>query len=226
VSGPLTDERVRWLLEDIRSEARFARESTGREGVDERVLAAVARVPRHLFVPEQFQDDAYANRPLPIGHGQTISQPYVVALMTDLLGLGADAVVLEVGTGCGYQTAVLAQLAREVYSIEIVEPLGTAAAERLAALGYGNIEVRIGDGYAGWPEHAPYDGIVVTAAAPEVPPALVEQLKPGGRLVIPVGAGTFGQTLMLLTRRADGGVDESSVLPVAFVPFTRSPHGA
>lgn len=216
------DEPVRWMLEDIRSEVRLARDYTGLARMDERVLAAIGRVPRHRFVPEHFRDDAYANRPLPIGHGQSISQPYIVALMTDLLGVGPDAVVLEVGTGCGYQTAVLAELVRQVYSIEIVPPLGVAAKERLQALGYANVDVRVGDGYGGWPEHAPYDGIIVTAAAPEVPPPLVAQLRPGARLVIPLGS-PFAQTLTVVTRHADGGTDETSILPVAFVPFTRSP---
>jgi protein-L-isoaspartate(D-aspartate) O-methyltransferase len=156
---------------------------------------------------------------LPIGAGQTISQPYIVALSTDLLNPKSGDVVLEVGTGSGYQAAVLAEVVSRVYSIEIIESLGRAAAKRLAELGYGNIEVRIGDGYAGWPEKAPFDGIVVTAAAPRVPQALVEQLKPGGRMVIPLGGAADIQYLKLLTKRADGGVEEKRVLPVRFVPL-------
>jgi protein-L-isoaspartate(D-aspartate) O-methyltransferase len=162
---------------------------------------------------------AYRNHPLPIGSGQTISQPYIVALSTDLLSPSPQDVVLEVGTGSGYQAAVLAEIVARVYSIEIIESLGKTAARRLEELGYGNVEVRIGDGYAGWPEKAPFDGIVVTAAAPRVPQALVDQLKPGGRMVIPVGGSGDVQHLKLLTKRADGGVDEKRVLPVRFVPL-------
>src|SRR2546421_10608373 len=151
------------------------------------VRAALGKVERHRLVPREQQTAAYHNRPLPIGNGQTISQPYIVALSADLLSPKPEHIVLEVGTGSGYQAAVLAEVVKQVYSIELLEDLGRAAAARLAEVGYGNVEVRVGDGYAGWPEKAPYDGIVVTAAAPRIPPALVTQLQPGGRLVIPVG---------------------------------------
>jgi protein-L-isoaspartate(D-aspartate) O-methyltransferase len=183
------------------------------------VRAALGKVDRHRLVPSGQQDLAYQNRPLPIGNGQTISQPYIVALSTDLLDPKPSHVVLEVGTGSGYQAAVLAVTVQQVYSIELIESLGRQAAERLAAMGYRNVEVRIGDGYAGWPEKAPFDGIVVTAAAPNIPPALVAQLKPGGRMVIPVGGEGFVQYLKVITKRADGGTDERQVLPVRFVPL-------
>jgi protein-L-isoaspartate(D-aspartate) O-methyltransferase len=183
------------------------------------VRAALGRVERHRLVPAGQEDLAYHNRPLPIGSGQTISQPYIVALSADLLRPKPTDVVLEVGTGSGYQAAVLAQIVQHVYSIELIESLGRQAAERLAAMGHRNVEVRIGDGYAGWPEKAPFDGIVVTAAAPSVPAALVAQLKPGGRMVIPVGAEGFVQHLKLITKRPDGGTDERSVIAVRFVPL-------
>jgi protein-L-isoaspartate(D-aspartate) O-methyltransferase len=183
------------------------------------VRAAVGKVERHRLVPAAQVSYAYRNHPLPIGAGQTISQPYIVALSADLLAAKPGDVVLEVGTGSGYQAAVLAELVKQVYSIELVETLGRSAAARLAELGYGNVAVRIGDGYAGWPEKAPFDGIVVTAAAPEVPPALIEQLKPGARMVIPLGASGEVQYLKVLVKRADGGYDERRVLPVRFVPL-------
>jgi len=183
------------------------------------VRAALGKVERHRLVPSAQQDLAYHNRPLPIGNGQTISQPYIVALSTDLINPKATDVVLEVGTGSGYQAAVLAETVKQVYSVELIESLGTQAAERLAAMGYRNVEVRIGDGYAGWPEKAPFDGIVVTAAAPSIPPALVAQLKPGARMVIPVGGEGDIQYLKVLTKRADGGTDERAVIAVRFVPL-------
>jgi protein-L-isoaspartate(D-aspartate) O-methyltransferase len=182
----------------------------------------MAKVPRHEFVGDKMQPYAYDNGPLPIGHGQTISQPYIVALMTDLAGLTAESRVLEVGTGSGYQAAVLAEVAAEVYSIEIIPALANAAAVRLAALGYDNVHTGIADGYHGWPEHAPYDAILVTAAAPEIPHPLVEQLKPEGRLVIPVGQPYASQDLLVLRKDADGKVETEDVLPVAFVPLTGS----
>jgi protein-L-isoaspartate(D-aspartate) O-methyltransferase len=183
------------------------------------VRAALGKVERHRLVPPAQASAAYRNHPLPIGEGQTISQPYIVALSTDLLSPRPADVVLDVGTGSGYQAAVLAEVVKQVYSIEIVESLGKTAATRLADMGYRNIEVRIGDGYAGWPEKAPFDGIVVTAAAPDVPPALAAQLKPGGRMVIPVGGSGDIQFLKLLVKRDDGGFDEKRVLPVRFVPL-------
>jgi protein-L-isoaspartate(D-aspartate) O-methyltransferase len=202
-------------------EAMYAetRTATGLASMSPQVREALGRVERHRFVPESQRRLAYGNHPLPIGAGQTISQPYIVALSTDLIAPQPGQTVLEIGTGSGYQAAVLAEIAAQVYSIELIEDLGRTAAARLAALGYGNVEVRVGDGYAGWPEKAPFDGIVVTAAAPQVPPALVDQLKVGGRMVIPIGATYAAQELLVLTKRADGGVDERRVLPVRFVPL-------
>ncbi len=211
-------ERQR-LVEEIREMSRDFGDFSARP-VSEAVLAVIARVPRHRFVPEIELFSAYDNHPLPIGHGQTISQPYIVALMTDLLRLDKQQTVLEIGTGSGYQAAVLAELAGQVYSIEIVEPLASAAALRLHQLGYANIEVRAGDGAQGWPEHAPYDGIIVTAAAEEIPEALMEQLKPGGRLVIPVGGRFDVQRLLRITRRPQGGFEQEYIEPVRFVPLT------
>ncbi len=186
---------------------------------DERVLDAMRTVERHRFVPGALQDEAYADTPLPIGHGQTISQPYIVAFMTEAVRIGPKDKVLEIGTGCGYQAAVLAELAREVYTIEILKPLAEKAKETLDSLGYGNIEVRNGDGYKGIPEHAPYDAIVVTAAPTEIPEVLIGQLKPGGRMVVPVGS--FYQQLYLITRTEEG-YETESLLPVRFVPMV---HG-
>ena len=192
---------------------------TGLRAMSPAVRNAMSKVERHRLVPAAEASRAYRNHPLPIGNGQTISQPYIVALSTDLLGVDKNSVVLEVGTGSGYQAAVLAEIVSRVYSIEIIESLGRGAQKRLEELGYGNIEVRIGDGYAGWPERAPFDGIVVTAAARQVPQTLVDQLRPGGRIVIPVGGEGEVQYLKLLTKRADGSVDEKRVLPVRFVPL-------
>ncbi len=189
----------------------------GRGVRDARVLDAMRKVPRHEFVPRAWRWFAYDDHPLPIGHGQTISQPYIVAAMTELAALGPESKVLEVGTGSGYQAAVLAEVAGEVYSIEIVKELADSAAETLRRLGYGSVRVRHGDGYAGWPEAAPFDAIVVTAAAPRVPPALLEQLALGGRLVVPVGDAY--QELEVHTRTATG-VEVQRVLPVRFVPMT------
>ena len=187
--------------------------------LDPRVLDAMRAVPRHEFVPTPERAHAYDDRPLPIGHGQTISQPYIVALMTDLLAVEPGDAVFELGTGSGYQAAVLAELGARVHTVEIVAPLAAAAAERLARLGYGGVAARAGDGYDGWPEHAPFDGIVVTAGADTIPPPLIEQLKPGGRMVIPVGRGVFGQDLTLVEKSASGEISKRVVLPVAFVPF-------
>jgi protein-L-isoaspartate(D-aspartate) O-methyltransferase len=195
------------------------RAETGLAAMSAAVRAALGKVQRHRLVPSAQASAAYRNQPLSIGSGQTISQPYIVALSTDLLAPEKDDVVLEVGTGSGYQAAVLAEVVKQVYSIELIESLGRSAAARLGELGYGNIEVRIGDGYQGWPEKAPFDGILVTAAAPQVPPALLAQLKPGARMVIPVGGSDAVQYLKVLTKRADGGYDEKRVLPVRFVPM-------
>lgn len=209
------------MLRDIADEVAWTRQEIGKDALDARVMAALSRVPRELFVPAQERRFAFANGPLPIGHGQTISQPYIVALMTDLLGPAPDSRILEIGTGSGYQAAVLAELAHEVYSVEIIAALAEAARARLARLGYDNILIRHGDGYQGWPEHAPFDGIIVTAAAPEIPPALLDQLKPGGRLVIPVGLPDQVQQLQVATKNADGTLSRRDVLRVAFVPMTR-----
>jgi protein-L-isoaspartate(D-aspartate) O-methyltransferase len=189
-----------------------------RDVTDERVLRAMRTVPRHEFVPEGQRGDAYADHPLPIGHEQTISQPYIVAIMSQLAQVEPGDTVLEVGTGSGYQAAVLAEMGVEVYSIEIVEPLARSAQQTLSRLGYRNVHVRAGDGYAGWPEHAPFDAIVITAAPPRVPEPLEEQLKVGGRMVVPVGEDGM-QNLMVLTRTADG-FEQSNVIPVRFVPMT------
>ena len=210
------------LLKEIESMARETGMETGRAVFSTRVMAAMAKVPRHRFVPASYGPLAYANRPLPIGHGQTISQPYIVALMTDLLDAKPGDAVLEIGTGSGYQAAVLAELVDRVYTIEIVEPVGRNAAGLLQRLNYKNIETRIGDGYNGWPERAPFDAIIVTAAAPHVPPALVAQLKPGGRMVIPVGAESEVQFLHVMVKQADGSISAQRSLPVRFVPLTRS----
>jgi protein-L-isoaspartate(D-aspartate) O-methyltransferase len=188
--------------------------------VSEKVLSIMSKIPRHRFVPEGEIYSAYYNNPLPIGHGQTISQPYIVALMTDLLAPGKQHAVLEIGTGSGYQAAVLSGMAGKVYSIEIVEPLAAAAAKVLHDLRYDNVEVRAGDGSQGWPEHAPYDGIIVTAAAEHVPQPLLDQLKPGGRLVIPVGGQFNIQQLLLITKDIDGNFHRKNIEAVRFVPLT------
>jgi len=217
--------QIERLLQDIAWETAQCRAWIGKESLDPRVLEAVRQVPRHAFVPEWQAPYAYDNGPLPIGHGQTISQPFIVALMSDMLRTKPHHVVLEVGCGSGYQSAVLSRLVKQVYSIEIVPELAQAAQERLAHLGYANVTVRHGDGYLGWPEHAPFDGIIVTAAAPDIPPPLIEQLKPGGRMVIPVGLPHGRQELLLVEKNAAGDVSTRDILPVAFVPLTGD-HGA
>jgi protein-L-isoaspartate(D-aspartate) O-methyltransferase len=195
----------------------------GRDIRDPRVLAAMRKVPRHLFVPETERAAAYQDRPLPIGHDQTISQPYIVAYMTEALDLDASHRVLEIGTGSGYQAAILGELVKDVYTIEIVEPLAARARQTLASLGYANVHVRSGNGYLGWPEQAPFDRIMVTAAPDAVPPALVEQLKVGGLMAIPVGIGD--QELRIL-RRTGSGLETLRTLPVRFVPMTGKPKPA
>jgi len=209
------------LVEQIRLRVRESRYFLGKSKLEDPVIAAVAAVPRHEFVPEDMRHLAYENHPLPIGHDQTISQPSLVAIMTDMLELRPDSRVLEVGTGSGYQAAILAEICASVYSIEIVEPLGRQAAALLDRLGYDNVNVRIGDGYAGWPEHAPFDGIIVTAAADEPPEPLVEQLRPGGRMVIPLRRAIGFQDLVIIEKTKDGKVSQHTVFPVMFVPFTR-----
>ncbi len=209
------------MLRSIATDCRFTSGYTGRTSISPRVMEAMASVPREEFVPRQLRQLAYENSPLPIGEGQTISQPFIVALMTDLLCPESDDVMLEIGAGSGYQAAVLSRLIRKLYTIEVVPALAEQADRLLKRLGYDNVEIRQGDGYLGWPEHAPYDGIIVTAAADHVPPPLREQLKPGGRLVIPVGRPHGPQELLLVTREQDGSFSSRSILPVAFVPFTR-----
>ncbi len=204
------------LVDEVRTYAGYA----GDAPFSDDVLATLGRVERHLFVPPGQVRYAYENRPLPIGHGQTISQPYIVALMTDLLDPDNSDVVLEVGTGSGYQAAVLGELVDHVYSIEIIEPLATSAGGRLERLGYDNVTTKLGDGYYGWEEHAPFDSIIVTAAASHVPPPLIEQLKPGGRMVIPVGGRFMTQLLLLLEKGDDGEIVTRQISAVRFVPLT------
>ncbi len=208
------------MVDDVRFYATLARD-TGEEALNENVMQSLGTVERHEFVPARQQPFAYDNRPLPIGHGQTISQPYIVALMTDLIEPDRDFVVLEVGTGSGYQAAILAKLVTHVYSIEIIEALADEAAARLAYLGYDNVTTKLGDGYYGWQEHAPYDAIVVTAAASQVPPPLVQQLKAGGRMIIPVGGRFMTQQLLLLEKTEDDEVITRQIAAVRFVPLTR-----
>jgi len=212
------------LVEEIDREAAETAAYTGRQRYSASVMNALAKVPRHAFIGTDQQDVAYINRPLTIGQGQTISQPYIVAVMTDLLDLTPEDRVLEIGTGCGYQTAVLAEIAQTVYSIETIEVLAMAAQKRLHKLGFENIHLRTGDGFTGWPEFAPYDAIIVTAAPAQFPPALIEQLKPGGRLVIPIGRPHETQTLYRCVKEEDGSLTKKRMLPVAFVPMVKSRH--
>ncbi len=207
------------MLEEIAADYRATAYLTGRHRMSANLREALARVPRHAFVPANVVDHAYVNRPLSIGHGQTISQPFIVALMTDLLDLEPGYSVLEIGTGSGYQAAVLAELGTSVYSIEIVAPLADAAAARLRELGYADVAVKAGDGNYGWPEAAPFDRIIVTAGG-RLPPALLEQLAPDGKLIIPLQDRSGEQVLTLFEKSADGVVSERAVLPVRFVPIT------
>lgn len=219
---PSTAERAD-MVKEIATIAAGTGAASGRHTLDPRVMAVMGQVPRHEFVPEAQKPYAYHNRPLPIGHGQTISQPYIVGLMTDLLMAKPGDTVLEIGTGSGYQAAVLAGLVKAVYTIEIIEPLGRQACDRLKRLAYQQVACKVGDGYYGWKEHAPYDAIVVTAAASHVPPPLIRQLKPGGRMVIPVGAQFMTQYLLLVEKAADGAVSTRQILPVKFVPLVSKP---
>lgn len=218
-------EARRRLLAQIEREAAETAGWTGRSRVDPKVMGAMAQVPRHDFMRTGDADTAYENRARGIGYGQTISQPFVVALMTELLDLGPHDRVLEVGTGSGYQAAVLSLLARRVYSVEVVPELAEAAAERLRRLGYANVEVRLGDGRRGWPEMAPFQAIMVTAVAERVPETLVEQLSPGGRMILPVGEVGGNQFLVLVVKSDSGEVAEKKVLPVAFVPLVHGSDG-
>jgi len=216
--GDADDPSAR-LIAEIEAEMAETAAWTGRPSLSPRVRDALVSVDRARFVPEGLRDLAWLNRPLPIGDGQTISQPFIVAVMTELLDLAPTDKVLEIGTGSGYQAAILSRLADRVWSIEVVPALAAAATRRLERLGHANVEVRLGQGDQGWPEAAPFDAVIVTAAAQAIPPALVEQLRPGGRLVIPVGADRDSQVLVRAVRRADGGLDRRDLFPVAFVPF-------
>lgn len=208
------------MIEEIKQDVRRTSRHIRKAQLKEAVMAAMARVPRHEFVPRKLRKAAYENRPLPIGYGQTISQPYIVALMTDLLEVSPADVVLEVGTGSGYQAAVLAELTEKVYTIEIIKELAEQARQRLKDLGYANIDARIGDGYYGLKKEAPFDAIVVTAAAGHIPPPLIRQLKPGGRMIIPVGSAFMTQQLILIEKLPDGRITTRQLLPVRFVPLT------
>lgn len=212
------------MLDDIRLETAYTSLFTGRKKLSDRVMEAMSKVPRDKFVPLNQVSRAFNNGPLPIGSGQTISQPYIVALMTDLLEIDKHASILEIGTGSGYQTAILSLLAESVYSVEIIRSLSEEAEARFKAMHYNNIKTRIGNGYEGWPEFAPYDGIIVTAAAPYIPDALTEQLKPGGRLVIPVGLPHARQELILLEKHPNGQNRQVKILEVAFVPLIDHPN--
>ena len=221
------EQEPQWQeLRDEMVRRTIAEPTDGRPPVrNARVLAAMRGTARHEFVPAERRSQAYEDHPLPIGYGQTISQPYIVAKMTELAAPKPEHRVLEVGTGSGYQAAVLSPLVKEVYTIEIVPPLGEAARERLARLGYKNVEVRVGDGYNGWPEKAPFDSIVVTAGATHVPPALVEQLKPGGRMVIPLGESQYDQNLVVVHKgKGPRDVRIETIMPVIFVPLTGGPE--
>lgn len=208
------------MIREIEADVMYTASYINKRALDKRVLEAMGQVPRHEFVPASQQRYAYENRPLPIGYGQTISQPYIVALMTDLVSPEPHHRVLEVGTGSGYQAAVLSQLVSSVYTIEIIPELGEAAGQRLEKLGYGNVTMRTGDGYYGWENAAPFDAIVVTAAADHIPPPLVRQLKPGGHMVIPVGGRFTTQELVLVSKDRGGEINLRQLLPVAFVPLT------
>lgn len=218
-SAEYAEEREQ-LVHEVSALVAETRAETGTAELSSRVIAAMSSVPRHHFVPADQQRHAYENRPLPIGYGQTISQPYIVALMTELMQVKAGDRVLEIGTGSGYQAAILSELTDEVYTIEVIEPLATHAGAILKALGFANVHVKFGDGYYGWDEHAPFDAIIVTAAASHVPPPLIRQLKPGGRMVIPLGTRFMTQQLMLVEKNPQGQVFTRGILPVAFVPLT------
>lgn len=208
------------MIEEIKQDMYASRSYTGKEALSDRVLTALARVERHEFIPVALRDQAYGNYPLPIGNDQTISQPFIVALMTELLEVGEDSIVLEIGTGSGYQAAVLAEIVKEVYTVEIIADLANQAEALLSALGYDNIHVRHGDGMLGWPGKS-FDGIVVTAAGLDIPDTLLDQLVPGGRLVMPIGGQDETQQLKVITKNSDETYSERNVLPVRFVPITK-----
>ena len=213
------ERQRRQMIADIEAGVAVTRNLIGKDHLDKRVMTAMRQVHREDFVPPDLRHSAFRDGALPIGHGQTISQPYIVALMTDMLELTEDSIVLEIGTGTGYQAAILACLAQQVYSIERIPALAQSAQQRLEEMGYDNVDIRCDDGYQGWPEKAPFDGVIVTAAAPFIPPALLEQLEPGGRMVIPIGMPSMHQALMLVTKDRLGETHTSSILGVAFVPL-------
>ncbi len=208
------------MLDEIEEDVRRTALELGKDKLDERIIQALRDVPRHEFVPEELQEAAYYNRPLPIGYGQTISQPYIVAIMTDLLDLKDSDTIFELGTGSGYQAAVLSRLVKSVYTMEIISKLGERASKDLERLGYNNVSVRVGDGYFGWEEHAPFDAIIITAAGDHIPPPLIEQLKTGGKMIIPIGGKFMVQYLMLIEKTAGGKIKTREILPVRFVPIT------
>jgi len=217
-----TEKFVDSMLRDIESEVTYTRQFIGKDKLSDKVINAIRSIPRHEFVPENQQKQAYLNGPLCIGYGQTISQPYIVALMTDLLDVNENSVVLDIGTGSGYQTAILARLVKKVFTMEVIPELLESARKKFLALGYTNIDTRLGDGHRGWPEHSPYDGIIVSAAATEIPDALVEQLKPGANLVIPVGPHYGPQELFVLRKNNQGEITSRRILSVAFVPLVKT----
>ena len=208
------------MLKDIEMEVRLTSQYIGKNALDARVMAAMKQVPRHEFIPREFHYCAYDNSPVPIGSGQTISQPYIVALMSDLLDTKPGDSILEIGTGSGYQAAILSCMVHQVYSVEILQSLAAKVHNRLNKLGYGNINLHTGDGYYGWPEHAPYDGIIVTAAVPYIPHSLIEQLKSGAKLVIPMGSPYSHQELLVVEKKVSGEIEIQSILGVSFVPLT------
>ena len=208
------------MVKEIKADVIRTRVYIGKSKLDDKVMRVIEEIEREKFISEELRALAYENHPLTIGYGQTISQPYIVALMTDMIQLQPDSIVLEIGTGSGYQAAVLASLAKQVYSLEIIEALANQARSRLRELDYKNIEIRSGDGYHGWAEHAPFDAIIVTAASEQIPPPLVEQLKPGGKLIIPVGQQYQTQQLIIVEKNLDGITNTKQILPVSFVPLT------
>ena len=211
---------MNYMIKEIAADFAATADYTSVESCDARVMAAMRSVPREEFVPESLREAAYFNRPLSIGHGQTISQPFIVALMTHFLSPQPTDRVLEIGTGSGYQAAILSELVESVYTVEIIPELADQAAKKLATLGYNNVHTHVGDGWRGWPEAGPYDGIIITAAGPDIPPLLVDQLKPGGRMVLPLGEPYAGQMLTLITKDATGAITTQDLLPVSFVPLT------
>ncbi len=219
-----TRQKIDDMLQTIEVECRYTQGLTGRASLRPEVMEAMREVLREDFVPPALQSMAYDNSPLPIGNGQTISQPFIVALMTDLLCPQKEDIILEIGGGSGYQAAILSRLVKQVYTIEIIPALAAMAAKTLRRLDYGNVEIRQGDGYMGWPELAPFDGIIVTAAAGSIPPPLKDQLKPGGKLVIPIGLPYMPQELMVVEKDQNGMCHARDVLPVSFVPFTHEQH--